>query len=66
MDYQRRVIDQTLDAVMGVLPAIAIEGAKGVGKTATATRRAADVFTLDKEDVLSVVEASPKVRRKWC
>ncbi len=46
---------------MGVLPAIAIEGAKGVGKTATATRRAADVFTLDKEDTLSVVEASPKV-----
>jgi len=61
MDYQRRIIDKTLDAVMGVLPAIAIEGAKGVGKTATATRRAAEVFTLDSSAVLAVVEASPRV-----
>ena len=46
MDYRRRVIDDILDDAMPGLPAIAIEGAKAVGKTATATRRAATVLTL--------------------
>ncbi|MCL1839246.1 MAG: AAA family ATPase, partial [Propionibacteriaceae bacterium] len=46
MDYRRRVLDDILDAAMPGLAAIAIEGAKAVGKTATATRRAATVLTL--------------------
>ncbi|MDR1150870.1 MAG: DUF4143 domain-containing protein [Bifidobacteriaceae bacterium] len=61
MDYRRRVIDQTLDSVLGLLPAIAIEGAKGVGKTATATQRAADVFTLDREAVRETIAATPEL-----
>lgn len=46
MEYKRRIIDNVLDEAMPGLAAIAIEGAKGVGKTATATRRAATVLTL--------------------
>lgn len=46
MTYQRRIIDGLLDDVFGDLAAIAIEGAKGVGKTATATQRARTVVNL--------------------
>jgi len=46
MEYKRRAIDDVLDSAMPGLAAIAIEGAKAVGKTATATRRAATVLTL--------------------
>jgi predicted AAA+ superfamily ATPase len=46
MEYRRRVIDDVLDASLPGLAAIALEGAKGVGKTATATRRAATVISL--------------------
>ncbi len=47
MGYQRRIIDETLDEVFGDLAAIALEGAKGVGKTATASERAATVLSLN-------------------
>jgi predicted AAA+ superfamily ATPase len=45
--YRRRVLDSELDDVFGPLPALALEGPKGVGKTATAQRRAATVVRLD-------------------
>jgi uncharacterized protein len=47
MSYRRRVIDETLDDLFPHLAAIALEGAKGVGKTATATRRATTVLSLN-------------------
>lgn len=47
MDYTRRIIDDVLDAAMPGLAAIAIEGAKAVGKTATASRRVATVLALN-------------------
>lgn len=46
MAYRRRVIDETLDELFPHLAAIALEGAKGVGKTATATQRASTVLSL--------------------
>ncbi|MDR1386339.1 MAG: ATP-binding protein [Propionibacteriaceae bacterium] len=46
MVYRRRVIDDILDEALPELAAIALEGAKGVGKTATASRRAATVLSL--------------------
>ncbi len=46
MDYRRRIIDEVLDDVFPQLPAIALEGAKGVGKTATASRRATTAVLL--------------------
>lgn len=47
MAYRRRIIDETLDALFPHLAAIALEGAKGVGKTATATQRASTVLSLN-------------------
>ena len=46
MTYRRRIIDDVLDELFGDLAAIAVEGAKGVGKTATATQRATTILTL--------------------
>ena len=40
VEYQRRIADQELDTLMGDLPALALQGAHGVGKTATAAQRA--------------------------
>ena len=45
--YQRRVLDDELDELMTGLAAIAVEGPKGVGKTATASRRAGSAYWLD-------------------
>jgi predicted AAA+ superfamily ATPase len=47
MDYRRRIIDETLDEVFPDLAAIALEGAKGVGKTATASERATTILSLN-------------------
>jgi predicted AAA+ superfamily ATPase len=57
--YQRRVLDDELDEIIGYLPAIAIEGAKGVGKTRTALQRAKTVHRLDDPAELSIAEADP-------
>ncbi|WP_278236136.1 DUF4143 domain-containing protein [Isoptericola sp. AK164] len=46
MRYRRRIIDDALDELFPHLAAIALEGAKGVGKTATATQLASTVINL--------------------
>lgn len=48
MPYQRRIVDDMLDELFPHLAAIALEGAKGVGKTATASRRAETIFSLNR------------------
>lgn len=57
MTYRRRIIDDALDELFPHLTAIALEGAKGVGKTATAARRAKTVMTLthtaERETILA-------------
>jgi predicted AAA+ superfamily ATPase len=57
MPYQTRIIDAELDELLPALAAIAVEGAKGVGKTATAERRATSVVHLDNPAQRSIVEA---------
>ncbi len=57
--YQRRVVDDELDELVGALAAIAIEGPKGVGKTRTALQRAKTVHRLDDPAELDVAEADP-------
>ncbi|HUZ09014.1 MAG TPA: DUF4143 domain-containing protein [Acidimicrobiales bacterium] len=61
MAYLPRIVDTELDQLLPGLPALAIEGAKGVGKTATAARRAETVFALDDPAVLEVVTADPGI-----
>ncbi|MCL2848678.1 MAG: AAA family ATPase, partial [Micrococcales bacterium] len=61
MEYQPRVIDTRLDVLMSGLPAIALEGTKGVGKTASAQRRVATTLALDLMRTRSTVAADPQV-----
>jgi len=58
--YQPRIIDSELDELLSELPAIALEGAKGVGKTATASRRVRRVLRLDDPAQLAPLEADPR------
>ncbi len=57
--YSPRVVDPELDELMQSVAALAIEGAKGVGKTATAERRAASVRKLDDPNQRSIAAADP-------
>lgn len=59
MAYLRRIIDDELDELLPALPAIALEGAKGVGKTETALQRAATVYRLDDPAQQAIAEADP-------
>lgn len=45
--YLPRVLDRELDELLAGLPAVAIEGTKGVGKTVAAKRRAQTIWELD-------------------
>jgi hypothetical protein len=46
--YSPRIVDAELHELLRSLPAIALEGPKGVGKTATAERRVTTIFRLDE------------------
>lgn len=52
-------MDDELDELFGELPAIAIEGAKGTGKTSTASQRVESVLSLDDAAVRSLVASDP-------
>ncbi|MDR0627938.1 MAG: DUF4143 domain-containing protein [Bifidobacteriaceae bacterium] len=60
-DYLPRLVDAELTDLLSALPAVAIEGAKAVGKTRTAERMAATVFSLASRNVALDVEAGPEV-----
>ncbi len=59
-NYLDRVLETELDVLLASLPALAIEGAKGVGKTATASRRARTIHELDDPEQLALATADPK------
>lgn len=61
MDYLPRVIDDELDELVPELAAIAIDGAKGVGKTETAERRCRSHYRLDSAARRQSVEADPQI-----
>jgi len=42
-EYKSRIVEAEIDLLLSQLPAILIEGAKGVGETATASRRATTI-----------------------
>ncbi|MGH7883463.1 MAG: AAA family ATPase, partial [Candidatus Dormibacteraceae bacterium] len=58
--YLPRVIDQELDELLPSLPAIALEGPKGIGKTATGGRHAATLVALDDRAQRELLAANPK------
>ncbi|MBK8294188.1 MAG: ATP-binding protein [Solirubrobacterales bacterium] len=57
--YRSRVIDSELDE-LAELPALAIEGPKGTGKTETARRRAVTLVRLDEPEQQEIAAADPK------
>lgn len=57
--YLPRTVDDELDELLASLPALAIEGPKGVGKTATALRRARTLVELDDPAQRAIAEADP-------
>lgn len=59
MEYARRTVDGELDDLLSIAPAVAIDGAKGVGKTATAIRRASRTWLLDDPAQRSLLGADP-------
>lgn len=58
MTYRRRLIDDALDELLPELAAIALEGAKAVGKTATAAQRARTVVDLSDPAMREVIQAN--------
>lgn len=63
--YRHRLIDSELDELIAVLPALSIDGPKGVGKTATASRRARTVLRLDDPATVQAFEASADPFLEW-
>lgn len=59
VDYTRRIVDDELDELLPYVRALTLEGAKGVGKTATATQRANTVFSLTVARQRAIVQADP-------
>ncbi len=59
MAYLLRLVDSELDELLPALPAIAVEGAKGVGKTETALRRAQSVYRFDDPAAAELARADP-------
>ena len=58
--YFHRIIDDELDELLEGLPAVALEGPKAVGKTATALRRARTVYGLDDPTQVDLAAADPR------
>ena len=61
MEYSPREVDRQLEKLLALLPAIAVEGAKGVGKTASVERIAGEIFSLDQESTFLNVSADPEL-----
>lgn len=59
MDYLLRSVDRELDELLALAPAVTLDGPKGVGKTATAQRRADRSWFLDDLDQRALLEADP-------
>ena len=59
-DYRRRVVDDQLDALLIGAAAISIEGAKGVGKSATAAERVDTEYNLENPTVRALLQGDPR------
>src|SRR5262245_6667563 len=59
--YTPRTIDLELDDLFGELPAVLLDGPKGVGKTTTALQRCRSARRLDVNAEREIVAADPSV-----
>ncbi len=60
-NYVRRIVDEELDVLFPQLPAIVLDGPKGVGKTATAEQRCLTARRLDVAGQRAILEADPSL-----
>jgi uncharacterized protein len=63
MEYRRRIIDDELDGLFPLVPAIAIDGPKAVGKTTTTEQRVDSSLRLDSRANRTAVAADPELVR---
>ena len=54
-----RLVDEALDEMLGVFPAVLVGGPRAAGKTTTAARRAAQIVRLDRPEPAAVFRADP-------
>jgi len=59
--YVRRLVDPLLDELAQQLPAISLDGARGVGKTETAKRRATTIYELDNPAQAEIIRENPDI-----
>lgn len=59
--YARRIVDDELDDLLAALPAVALEGAKSVGKTGTAAQRSATTIRFESPSDRTIFEADPEL-----
>lgn len=64
MAYRRRILDGILDEIFPQLAAVAVEGAKGVGKTELARQRASAVYSLDDGRQRALITADAGLIRR--
>lgn len=58
--YLPRIIDAELAQLLADLPAVSLDGPKGVGKTSTARQVAASAFDLDDPVTLDLIRSDPE------
>ena len=60
MEYARRLVDTELDELLPGIAAVSLDGAKEVGKTATASQRAATILRMDTSADTELIRAAPE------
>lgn len=61
MEYRTRLVDRLLDEFLPHQPATVLSGARAVGKSETARRRAKTVYQMDRSAMQQVVEGDPDI-----
>ena len=59
--YIPRIVEAEIKELLEGHPAISIDGPRNVGKTTTATKMAATVFSFENNETLAAVEADPSI-----
>lgn len=59
--YHERVVDLELAELLAGLPALSVDGPRGVGKTSSARHQGGSVIELDDPAVLEVIRAQPSL-----
>ncbi|MCL2746998.1 MAG: DUF4143 domain-containing protein [Coriobacteriia bacterium] len=59
--YKNRLLDPVIETYFAQLPALSLDGAKAVGKTATASRYASHILHVDRDDGEDIIQGGFEV-----